>query len=49
MAALIGEKDNFPFAAVSTIMTAVVATCLVSVPAVKYLLMSIALTDAAAP
>ena len=49
LAALIGEKDAFPFAAVSTVMTAVVATCPVSVPAVEDLLMSIALTAAAAP
>mmetsp|Transcript_25805 Transcript_25805/g.63187 ORF Transcript_25805/g.63187 Transcript_25805/m.63187 type:complete len:281 (+) Transcript_25805:812-1654(+) len=35
VASLVGEPDAFPFAAMGMVLTAVVATCLVSIPAVK--------------
>lgn len=41
VAAFVNEKDAFPFAAVSMVMTAVAATCLVSVPSIKDMLVSI--------
>jgi putative effector of murein hydrolase len=43
VASLVSEKDAFPFGAVSMVMTAVGATTLVSIPAVKKLLLQIAL------
>eukprot|EP00814_Leptocylindrus_danicus_P022343 CAMPEP_0116008760 /NCGR_PEP_ID=MMETSP0321-20121206/3042_1 /TAXON_ID=163516 /ORGANISM="Leptocylindrus danicus var. danicus, Strain B650" /LENGTH=193 /DNA_ID=CAMNT_0003477619 /DNA_START=439 /DNA_END=1016 /DNA_ORIENTATION=- len=43
VAAMAGEKDAFPFAAINMVLTAVFATCLVSVPAVKDLIISIAI------
>ena len=41
VAAMMPEKDAFPFAAINMVLTAVCATALVSVPAVKDALISI--------
>jgi len=43
VAALVPEKDAFPFGAINMILTALCATSLVSIPAVKNLLVKIAL------
>jgi len=43
VASMVSEKDAFPFAAVSMVMTAVCATTLVSIPLVKNVLLKIAL------
>jgi len=43
VASLVSEKDAFPFAAVSMVMTAVGATTLISIPVVKKLILKIAL------
>ena len=42
-AAFVDEKDAFPFAAISMALTATACTCLVSVPAIKKLVLQIAL------
>jgi putative effector of murein hydrolase len=45
-AAFVEEKDAFPFSAISMALTATACTCLVSLPAVKKLVLSIALGGA---
>jgi len=45
-AAFVDEKDAFPFAAISMALTATACTCLVSVPFIKELVLSIALNGA---
>ena len=45
-AAFVDEKDAFPFSAISMALTATACTCLVSVPAIKKLVLSIALNGA---
>lgn len=45
-AAFVDEKDAFPFSAISMALTATACTCLVSVPAIKKLVLSIALGGA---
>lgn len=42
-AAFVDEKDAFPFSAISMALTATACTCLVSIPAIKKLVLSIAL------
>ncbi|KAL3938322.1 MAG: hypothetical protein SGBAC_006737, partial [Bacillariaceae sp.] len=42
-AAIVNEKDAFPFSAIAMALTASVCTCLVSVPAVKRILLQLAL------
>lgn len=46
-AAIVNEKDAFPFAAISMALTATACTVLVSVPAIKRLVLAIALGGAA--
>lgn len=46
-AAFVDEKDAFPFAAISMALTATACTCLVSVPAIKKMVLSIALNGLA--
>jgi len=43
VASMVSEKDAFPFAAISMIMTGMGATCLVSIPAVRKALLNFAL------
>ncbi len=45
-AAFVDEKDAFPFSAISMALTATACTCLVSVPAIKKIVLSIALNGA---
>lgn len=45
-AAFVDEKDAFPFSAISMALTATACTCLVSVPVIKKLVLSIALNGA---
>lgn len=45
-AAFVDEKDAFPFSAISMALTATACTCLVSVPAIKKAVLSIALNGA---
>jgi putative effector of murein hydrolase len=42
VSALVSEPDAFPFAAISMVLTAICSTSLVSIPAVKNQLVSIA-------
>ena len=42
-AAFVDEKDAFPFAAISMALTATACTCLVSIPAIRKLVLQIAL------
>jgi putative effector of murein hydrolase len=42
-AAFVNEKDAFPFAAISMALTATACTCLVSIPAIKKMLLQLAL------
>lgn len=46
-AAFVDEKDAFPFSAISMALTATACTCLVSVPAIKTLVLKIALSGVA--
>jgi len=46
-AAFVDEKDAFPFAAISMALTATACTCLVSVPAIKKLVLQVALNGLA--
>ena len=45
-AAFVDEKDAFPFSAISMALTATACTCLVSIPVIKKLVLSIALNGA---
>ena len=45
-AAFVDEKDAFPFSAISMALTATACTCLVSVPVIKKIILSIALDGA---
>lgn len=42
-AAFVNEEDAFPFAAISMALTATACTCLVSIPAVKKMILMLAL------
>mmetsp|Transcript_8453 Transcript_8453/g.20886 ORF Transcript_8453/g.20886 Transcript_8453/m.20886 type:complete len:558 (+) Transcript_8453:138-1811(+) len=46
-AAFVDEKDAFPFSAISMALTATACTCLVSVPAIKKIVLKIALSGVA--